>query len=176
MNESRISVRYAKALFETAQEENSVGQTGQDMKFILAVNDTPEFRSLINNPVIPISRKTAIFHSAFSGQIGPLSLSLANLVIAKGRERYLAQIARNFISMAREHLGITEVTLTTAIEPEPDLREKIAGVISSTFDTKIDLHEVVNPDIIGGFIIRIEDRLFDSSVRNKLRNIAREMT
>jgi F-type H+-transporting ATPase subunit delta len=176
MNESRISVRYANALFETAQEENSVAQTGKDMKFILEVNNTPEFRSLINNPVIPNSKKTAIFHAAFSGQLGPLSLSLADLVIAKSRERYLAQIARNFISMAREHLGITEVTLTTAIEPEPALKEKISGVISSTFDTKIELHEVIDPDIIGGFIVRIEDKLFDSSVRNKLRNIAREMT
>jgi F-type H+-transporting ATPase subunit delta len=176
MNESRISVRYARALFETALERDTVEETGRDMRFILDVSRIPEFRALISNPVIPLSKKTKIFHAAFSGHLNPLTSAMADLVISKGREPYLAQIARNFLKMSREHLGITEVVLTTAVKPGNEIKENIKKIISARFNTKIDLMEVVKPDIIGGFVLRLEDKLIDASVRAKLKVIAKEMT
>lgn len=175
MNESRISVRYAKALFEAALEKEMLKETGDDMALILHVSHSPEFRILADNPVIPPSKKRAIFHAAFKDQLNAVTFSLADLVIKNGREKYLAAIARNYIALKKDYLGITEVDVTTAEAITDKLRARLQSIISDTFDTKAEITEYVDPAIIGGFIVKIEDNLFDASVRTKLKNIGKKL-
>jgi F-type H+-transporting ATPase subunit delta len=176
MNESRISVRYAKALFDAAIERELLEQTEADMTLILDMSSLTEFRQLTDNPTIPPSKKIAIFSDTFSSHVNQLTLDLAGLVFKNRREEYLAAIARNYISMSKKHLGIAEVSLTTAYKTDRKTSESIRKEVARTLDTNIDMKEKVDPSIIGGFIIRVEDRLFDASVREKLRRIKKEMT
>ena len=176
MNESRISVRYAKALFEAAIDRELLEQTEVDMTLILESSSLTEFRQLTDNPTIPPSKKMAIFSETFRKHVNQLTLDLAGLVFKNRREEYLAAIARNFITMSKKHLGTKEVILTTAYTTDRKTSELIRNEVARTLNTNIDMKEKVDPSIIGGFVIRVEDRLFDASVREKLRKIKRELT
>lgn len=176
MNDSKISVRYSKALFQSAVDKKNLDQVYNDMAVILEVCSTPEMKDLLQSPVIPPSKKTEILQSIFKGSVEDITLSLINLVVLNGREGFLPAIARVFISETRKFKGITEVTLTTAVAVDEKTKSHISEFITNAFKTKVDLKESVNKEIIGGFILKIEDNFIDASVRNKLRKIKKELT
>lgn len=171
MNDSKISVRYAKALFELALEKNKLVEIEADMRLIMEISLLDEFRALLENPVVLPSKKQEIFEIAFKGALDSLSFSLIRQIIGNGREQYLPAIARNFISSSVKHRGITQATLTTAVKAGDKIKRSIITMVSNYFRTDVALKEVVNKDIIGGFILRVDDTLIDASVRNRLRKV-----
>lgn len=176
MNDSKISVRYAKALFELALETGNLPGVEADMRLILELASTPDFRVLIENPVIPPSKKLSIFTASFEGKLHKLTMSLAAQIIRNSREQFLPAIARNFIDMSVRQQGITEVTLTTAVKASEEVRKSITEMVARTFNTIVSLKEVVDSDLMGGFILRVDDSLIDASVRNRLRKIEKAMS
>ncbi len=175
MNESKISVRYSKALFESAVEKKVLDRVYQDMIFILEVCSIAEMKDFLENPVVRPSKKTEILGKVFEGSLNDLTASLIKLVVNKGREAFLPGIARVFISQTKEYRGITESVLTTAVKVDERIRKQIIALITGIFKTKVELKEVVDKEIIGGFVLRVEDNLMDSSVRTKLRKIEKEL-
>lgn len=175
MNDSKISVRYARALFQSALEKNLLEKVNKDMILISEICQIAETKEVISSPVIPPSRKSAIFTNLLTNQVENITLSLINLVIQNGRESHIPGIARVFISDTLKYNGITEAVLTTAVPVEEKVREDIRQMVFSSFGTKADLKEIVDPDIIGGFILRVGDNYIDASIRNKLRKIKKEL-
>ncbi len=175
MNDSKISVRYARALFQSALERNITDRVNSDMGFVSEVCSMPEFREILENPVIKPSDKKKVFSEIFRGKVEEITMSLINLVITNGRENYLPAIARVYKSETMKHQGITECHLTTAVKVDDGIRKQIAGLISSLFNTSVDFRENIDGAIIGGFILRVDDNYIDASVRNKLRKIKREL-
>ena len=175
MNESRISVRYSKALFQSALEKDILDRINQDMVLIRDICTVPEVRELLSNPVIRPAKKSETLSRIFGKDIHPLSLSLVELVVKNGRERYLPSIARVFVHETKKHRGITESVLTTAVKIDPELKKQVSGMIEKLLDTKVDLKENIDESIIGGFILRVEDNYVDASIRNKLRKIRSEL-
>lgn len=76
----------------------------------------------------------------------------------------------------KEHNGITESVLTTAVKIDPEIKNQVSGLIKKIFKTKVDLKENIDDSIIGGFILKVEDNYIDASIRNKLRKIRAELT
>jgi F-type H+-transporting ATPase subunit delta len=175
MNDSKISVRYARALFESAIEKKLLDNVYQDMIFILGVCKLPEMKEMLESPVIIPSKKIDILNKVFGKNVEKITFSLVELAVKNGRENFLAGIARVFIQNTKEYKGITESTLTTAVSIDSGVRQQIIDFISGAFRTKVELSEVVDIDIIGGFILRIEDNYIDASVRNKLRKIGKAL-
>lgn len=175
MNESKISVRYSRALFLSALERNNIDRIYKDMILLLEMSKIEEFKELISSPIIKPSRKTKIFHSTLGEKVDPLTLSLIDLVIKNGRENYIPAIARVFLSQTKEYKGITETVLTTAVTVDEGIKEQISTFISDAFKTKVELKEIVDNDIIGGFVLRIEDKYIDASIRTKLNKIKKEL-
>jgi len=103
-------------------------------------------------------------------------LSLIQLTIKNGREKYLPAIARVFLHDTRKYQGITESVLTSAVKVNDVIRKQISALIEKTFKTKVDLKENIDESIIGGFILKVEDNYIDASVRNKLAKIRKELT
>ena len=176
MNDSKISVRYAKALFELALEKNTLVEIEADMRLIQEISLMEEFRTLLENPVVVPTKKEEIFNKAFKGALNSLSFSLIRQVIRNGREQFLPAIARNFISSSVRHRGITQASLTTAVKASDKVKEEIIKMLSDYYKTEITLKEMVNKEIIGGFILRVDDTLIDASVRNRLRKIHKALT
>jgi F-type H+-transporting ATPase subunit delta len=175
MNDSKISVRYSRALFESAVEKKVLERIYQDMIFVLEVCSMNEMKEFLVNPVIRPSKKTKILLKVFEGNIEELTVSLVKLAVNNGREAFLPGIARVFIKETKAYRGITESVLTTAIKVDDKLRKQIIDLISGIFKTKVELKEMVDKDIIGGFVLRIEDNLMDASIRTKLRKIEKEL-
>lgn len=176
MNESKISVRYSKALFQSALEKNILGRIDEDMMFVSEVCSTPEIKEVLASPIIVPSKKSEIFQGIFGSSLHKLSLSMIDLVVRNGREKYLPAIARVFHHETKKHEGITESVLTTAVKISPEISKQVAELIASIFKTRVDLKENIDENIMGGFILRVEDHYIDASVRSKLAKIRKELT
>ena len=175
MNESRISVRYSKALFQSALEKNLLGRVNQDMILIKELCNLPDIKELLNSPIIIPSKKTEVFHKLLVNNLHELTLSLVDLVVKNGRERYLPAIARVFVHNTLIHEGITESFLTTAVKVDSNIKKQVSDLIADLFKTKVVLKASVDESIIGGFVLRIGDNFIDASIRNKLRKIQKEL-
>jgi F-type H+-transporting ATPase subunit delta len=102
-------------------------------------------------------------------------LSMIDLMVKNGRESYLPALARVFIHETLQHKGITKSVLTTAVKVDDKVRKQMTSLISKVYSTKVELEEKIDPEIIGGFMLRIDDNYIDASVRNKLRKIKKEL-
>jgi F-type H+-transporting ATPase subunit delta len=137
MNDSKISIRYSRALFETAREKNIVEKINSDMVFMLELSKTPEMKEFLENPVIAPSKKTSIFHKMLEGNVNETTLSLIDLLVKNGREVFLPGIARAFIHETYINKGITEAVLTTAIPVDPSVKKQVSDLVEKAFATKV---------------------------------------
>lgn len=176
MNDSKISVRYARALFQSALEKKILDKVNQDMILISEIFKIQETREFLNSPIIPPSKKEEIFHNILGANVEKITLSLIDLIVKNGRESFLPAIAREFIHVTLNYRGVTESVLTTAVRVDESVKMQIEDLISKAFDTKVELQEVIDKDIIGGFILRIDDKYIDGSIKNKLRKIRKELS
>ncbi len=172
MNESKIGVRYAKAFFELAKEKKSLAEAKKDIELIqLLSTKVTDFKLLVESPVINAMKKTEIFRALFKGQISEFSQSFIDLIVANKREFYLNDITRNFLDMVRKDQGIKSAFFSTAITADPELIAQVQKITEKYFDTKVELTTTVNPELLGGYILRVEDRQVDASVSSKLNKI-----
>ncbi len=175
MNDSKISVRYSRALFQLALEKELLDEVFDDMKFIAELCGHEEMKELLESPIVVPSKKREIFNGILGNKVQDITLSLINLVIKNGRESYISAIARRFLREIKIYKGITESSITTAVELDDKIVKEVEVFISKTFNTKVDLKQSIDKDIIGGFILRVEDSFVDASVRSKLRIIEKEL-
>jgi F-type H+-transporting ATPase subunit delta len=175
MNDSKISVRYSHALFESALEKKILDKVYDDMTFISEICNIPEMKEFLDSPIIVPSKKTDILHKVVGGNVQKITLSFIDMVVRKERESFLPAMARAFKHETKKYRGITESVLTTAVKVDAGIRKKVSDLIAGIFNTKVELTEVVDKDIMGGFVLRIEDNYIDASVRSKLRKIEKEL-
>jgi F-type H+-transporting ATPase subunit delta len=175
MNTNRISVRYARALFETALEKKKADRINTDMLLILEASKINEFRFFLENPVIFPSKKQEIFNSIFRAYLDDLTLDFFKLLTRNKRELYFTAIARNFRAFAGSYFGIKSVELVTAYKPDEKLIKNISDIISGVFKAKVEISEKIDPEIIGGFVVTVEGLQYDASVSTKLNNIKKEL-
>jgi F-type H+-transporting ATPase subunit delta len=175
MNDSIISVRYSRALFQSALGKNILEKVNLDMLLIAEICKVPEAAEFLTSPIIVPSKKIAVFHKVFGSNVEAITLSLIDLLVKNGRESFLPSIARVFIHETLKYKGITKSVLTTAYKIDEKVRKQIIDLINDVFKTKAELEEVVDNEVIGGFILRIDDSYIDASIRNKLRKVKKEL-
>jgi F-type H+-transporting ATPase subunit delta len=175
MNDSKISVRYSRALFESALEKKMLDKVYNDMIFISEMCEIPEMKEFLYSPIIVPSKKIDILHRITENNVERITLSFIDLVVRNEREVFLPAMARAFKHETKQYKGITESVLTTAEKVNIGIRKQVSDLITEIFKTKVELSEIVDKDIIGGFILKIEDNYIDASVRSKLRKIEKEL-
>lgn len=176
MNESKISVRYSRALFQSAVEKKLLDKVFQDMIYISELCRMNEVKEVLDSPIIIPSKKKTIFHAILEKNVEKITLSIVDLLIKNGRESYLPAMARVFRDDTLKFKGITETYLTTAVPVNDKIKKQITELISSVFKTKVELKENIDSGIIGGFILKVNDNFIDASVRNKLRKIKKGLS
>ena len=130
----------------------------------------------IHYPFIYPSKKEKILDNLFGKRIQPLTLRFLNLIIENKRDRYIRNILRNFVDLYNEKQGIKTVSITTAVKLGDKEKESVKNLIKKYFYVhKVDLKENMDKDLIGGFIIQIEDQLLDASVRRQLDKLKYEL-
>jgi F-type H+-transporting ATPase subunit delta len=176
MNDSKIPVRYSRALFQLANEKDLLEKVSDDMIFISEICKMEEIKEVLESPIIVPSKKKAIFHALLGKNIEKITLSLVDLLIKNGRENFLPAVTRVFRDETLKFRGITETYLTTAMPVNDKTRKQISEMMATVFKTRVELKETVDKEIIGGFILKVNDNFMDASVRNKLRKIRKELS
>ncbi len=173
MQNPRLASRYAKSLLDLAVEQNLLDTTLADMQLIdLVCSQSRDFGNVLRSPIINPDKKQAIIDAVIGNKLSALSKSFVNLLINKGREANLAEIAKAFISQYKELKNIRTIKLTTAVPVTDHLREAIRSkAVASLKNDQIELQEDVNPDLIGGFVLEVDDKLFDASIRRDLNDV-----
>jgi len=172
MNQSKISVRYAKAFVEAAKEQNSLDAVRADVKLLLKlIKEVPEMDTLLESPVLSPTDKISSIKTALGSSLQPLSLNFLIMVIENRREMHIKLMLLDFDKMYKESQGVKAADLITAVPIDDILKQQIAGIIQQKFNSKIELTSKVDPDILGGLIMRVEDRQYDMSVATRLNDI-----
>ncbi len=175
MNTSKISVRYAKALLNLAIEEQKQERINDDIKLVFDASLIPELDSMLENPVILPTQKKAVINSLFSGKVDVLTVKFIEILISNKRESHLKNISRTFLSLYRKKYGIKAVNLTTASKINKKTETEISEIISNNFKVKVELETEIDKEVIGGFIMKIEDKQYDASISSKLNKVRREL-
>jgi len=175
MNESQISVRYAKALFQSAREKNQLDQVYEDMDLLAQTCALDDFQYVLLMPAMKPGRKCEVVGKVLEKEVSALSMSLINLVIQNKRGAYLPAIARNFRDLYRKAKGIQSATLVTALPVDEGAMKRIQDLIKKAYETDVELIAAVSKDIIGGFVLTIEDMQYDASVATNLRKLRKQL-
>lgn len=176
MNESKITVRYAKALFSLARENKAFEPLKSDMEVLYqCIREVPELQLMLKNPVIKVSEKIKLFENTFKGTFLPVTLAFISLILERRREEYLQGIARYFLSLLKSNEGVQQAELLTAVPLNETLRKSILNFIHKKFKTEVDLNEQVDQKLIGGFILRVGDQQIDASISSKLERIKKSL-
>jgi F-type H+-transporting ATPase subunit delta len=175
MNESQISVRYAKALFESAADHEQLDPVYRDMGLLSDVCRQEGFQYMITLPSLKVSEKCKLADQIFKGHFSKLSLSMIDLVIKNKREAYLPGIARNFGDLYRKSKGIRTASLVTATPVDQASLQKVRDLIRSVYDSEVELSARVNKEVIGGFVLTVEDLQYDASVSGSLKKMKKQL-
>ena len=175
MNESQISVRYAKALFESAAEHKQLDAVYNDMEVLSDTCKLEDFQYMLTMPTLQVSQKSKLVDGIFKKHLSELSLSMINLVIKNKREVYLPGIARNFSDLYRKSKGIRTVSLVTATPVDDSSMKGIRNLIKEAYDADVELTAAVDEDVIGGFVLTIEGMQYDASVASSLRRLRKQL-
>jgi F-type H+-transporting ATPase subunit delta len=175
MNHSKITVRYAKALFITAKEAKSLDEVKADVDTILKVYSFSLFKEMLESPVVKTSEKRKGVNEIFTGKVSSLTLNFFNLLLVNKRERYLPDILRNFKSLYKLNKGIKSAELTISAKIDDKFKSTFKELLKKTFNSEIELEEKIKPEIIGGFILKVEDEQYDASISSALAKIRKKL-
>lgn len=176
MPNPRLATRYAKALLDLAIEQGQLDKVFEDMQWLQAVcNQNREFTNLLRSPVVKPESKKKIVNAVTEGNIGTISKSFTTLLITKNRELNLPEICTAFINQYRQYKNINIVKLTSALPLTEAVKDKIIEHLKTDAGLEnIELEETVKPDLIGGFVLEVGDKMIDASIAYDLRVLAKQ--
>ena len=175
MASTKSAARYAKALLDLTLEKGWVEAVEKDLiRFVHVVKESNDFRIFLNSPVVRDDKKIAIYHQVFEG-FNPVTMQFFALVTKNGREQLLPEIAHQFERQLMKHRGIVSGTITSASALTEKTKQEILDRIAPAFEGSLKLTESVDPSLLGGFVIRIEDKQIDASVSSKLKELRQEL-
>ena len=169
---TRVTRRYAKALFELAEEQNLLARVEKDLNSVKRICDfSREFDMILESPVIDVAEKKEVFSRLFKERVHPVTFRFLELLVEKNRENLLPVIVDRFLNLLDESRGIVRGQLITA---HPFTEEQLAALkkrLNLITGKEVILHQKVKPDILGGFIIQMNDTVIDSSLKNQLNKL-----
>lgn len=176
MASSRIASRYSKSLIALATESGVLDDVKSDMDSIAAIcADSRELVSLLKNPIVTSDDKKAILGKVFKDANATTQNFIAFLVDKK-REAELPMVAQQFIAEYDEMKGIAKATVISAVELSKETLDKVRSYITGILGKEgIELTNTIDPSIIGGLIIKHDDKLIDMSVSKELREIRKTL-
>lgn len=170
---SEIVEPYSSALMEVAKSHDLTDQLGNDLRSLKALlQDSPELRQFLANPIVSPQVKKSVIEQIAGADTHPYLLSFLKLLVDKGRIGFLADIAEQYLAKLRQlrQTVLAEVTSTVGLSDHQQqmIREK---VLSMTSARDVELQTHINPDLLGGVIIKVGSQVIDSSLRSQLRRI-----
>jgi F-type H+-transporting ATPase subunit delta len=158
---SRVSARYAKALIDLSIEQNQLEKVYGDIQGFIGILKNRDFANML-----------------FGESIDATTKAFFEIIIKKGREPQLAGISAAFVEQYKAIKNISSVTLTTATSASDEMVAAIKSKLekSGAISGNVELETKIDADIIGGFVLEFEDKLYDASVANQLNQLKKEFS
>jgi F-type H+-transporting ATPase subunit delta len=172
---TKITIRYAAAFFDLAEEKGTVEKANEDMALLGSVcNSNPEFVRMLQNPVVHADKKIKVLSKVFGSSVSPVTLGFFNLMIRKRRERYLPSIAEAFADLYQASKGVKTAYVTSAVSLDDKEKTGVLEILSRLTDKKIELVEKTNEALIGGFIINLDNFQIDQRIATKIKELKKD--
>lgn len=173
MSEGLIPQRYAKALYKLAEEKGNTSEVYQEMKTLaesFAAN--PELQKVLSNPFVKREDKAKLLITAAGESVEDDYRSFVELILDRKRCEFAHMMALAYCNLYRKANNIAIVKIITAAKLDDDQLDKIREVVTKAFPSlKLEFSYSVNPDLIGGFVIDVEDQRLDASIKNEIEQL-----
>lgn len=176
MIEGLVAKRYAKALFEVANERKMLDQVEQDLNLIVRImKDTEGFLTFFRHPKISTDVKKELVTSVFQKQISTISQNFLFQLIDNQRIEYAEEILFQYVILANEARKVVDIEAVTAVELEESDKNSIIQMFSKKMNKTVRLTNVIDPSILGGMIVKMGDRLYDGSLSSQLNMMKKNL-
>lgn len=172
-----VSKVYGDALFQAAVEANQMDEMYEEITQLLRIlGENPELQNVLNNPKILREEKEGVIETVFRGRVMNEIVELMKLMIAKGRYSQIESVFTYVIGLVKEEKKIGIAYVTTPSELTDKQKEEIKNrLLETTVYESFEMNYTVDDSLIGGMIIRIGDRVVDSSIKTKLYELSKEL-
>jgi F-type H+-transporting ATPase subunit delta len=176
MAQTKVATRYAKSLLSLVAEKGNMEEAFQDMSLIKKTcSGNRDLVILLKSPVVNTEKKISILTSVYAKDVSELTMLFINLITKNRREGALPEIADAFIAQYKANKGITTAVVTSAAVLADDAKKKIQDlVLKEVGGGTIELEMEINPELIGGFILRIGDKQLDTSILSRIGDLRQE--
>ena len=173
---ARAAIRYAKALLSLASDQNSAEAVNKDMKLIAEIiSDNKELSDMLLSPVVSSSDKKAVVLEVFKTS-NKLTISLVDTLVDNNRINILGYVASKYNDLFEASKGVQIATVTTAVALSADLKKQVLAKAKELTGKKVEVENIIDESILGGFILRIGDVQYNASIANQLNKLKQEFT
>ncbi len=175
MKYSKSSYRYAKALIDLAKEKNLLEDIHKDITLINKLySKNLDLKSAFDSSIIKLDTKKEIAKSIFAKNIHKVSLNFILLIIDKNRSHQIFEITSRFLNLYNELKSLSVATVTTAVPLNKNLKEAISKKAAEILGKTVEVVNIIDKTIIGGFILKVGDLQYNVSISNKIKNMKKE--
>ena len=176
MSGARAAIRYAKAVLSLANDQKASKIVNEDMMLMAStIAESKDLSDLLQSPVVSASIKKSILLEVFKNT-NTITLNLIDTLISNKRIAILAEVASKYSELYDDGQGKKVAIVTTAIPLSTDLEAKVLAKAKQLTGTDVEVKNIVDESIIGGFILRIGDIQYNASIANQLSKLKREFT
>ena len=169
---TRAALRYAKATLDLAKEKACADKVNEDMKLIQStIEENHDLKIMLKSPIIKQDKKKSVLTKIFEKKVNKITMSLLNLLVTNRRLEILLLVAKEYIVIYDFLQGVQVAQVTSAVPLTKELEMAILKRVQESIDNKVSLINVVDPSIIGGFVLRVGDKQYDSSVSYRLKDL-----
>lgn len=178
MRNPKVAHRYAKSLLDLAEERNQQDEVQKDMELVLStIRESKDLDLLLHSPVIKSDKKEKILEALFGSRVSDLTIGFMRIMASKGRESIFEEIADHYIQQIKQHKGILTAEVVTAAAADETTRKEIRERLTKLNPSgTVEITESIDPELIGGFVLKVEDKMIDASIRSQIRKLRREFT
>ena len=172
-----VSKTYGDALFSVAVEENRVDAFAEEAKGLATVfSENQDLQKLMDNPKIIKEDKIKLIEETFTSHVSKEIIGLIALLISKGHSKDISSVFDYFIALVKEEKKIGTAFVTTAVELADAQKSAVEKrLLETTCYETFEMNYSVDESLIGGMVIRIGDRVVDSSIKTKLYELSKQL-
>lgn len=177
MSEIKVAARYAKSLIDLALEQKALEEIKGDMElFVSTLKANTELQAVVKNPIIPLNKKNAIVNAVFGGKIHKVTSAFLKIVIDKGRAEIIYGTAKEFLNQYNQYKNIVTAKVVSAAALTENVKAEIISKVKAVTGGEVILETSINEKLIGGFILTVGDKQFDTSIASSLTKLKKEFT
>lgn len=175
MASSKVAIRYAQSFLDTSIEKNILAKVAEEFELVAhTLSKNYDLLRAIKSPVIKSETKKSVLAEVFGKLLSKDSVDFLNFVIDKGREEILIEILEKFEALKDEHTGVVKVDVTTAFDFTAEQKSQLQQKFESYLKKRARLSYKVDPSIIGGFIAKVGDTVYNASMVHQLGLLKKE--